>query len=165
MFCCNVHLQVDYISACIMNAVYKDFCSLAVIEVYLGSMAGVGEMIPMGTSHKRSMSLVATVWYEWTLLPLPPLTSRTPLCSHFPNADWFHKARAYSLLLTEWLFLWRPEPCTLPAICSSFEGTVIWFSSSIPWIFGFPSLSLVEKSFYFQENNKTKVRTRAVDAE
>lgn len=156
MFYCNVHLHVYYISVCVMNAVSKEFCCLAVTEVYLRSMAGTGEIIPVGTSHKCSVSLVVIVLREeWTRLPLPLLTSRTLRCSHLPNVDWFHKAGADCLLLTEWLFLWPPGLCKLPAICICLEVTVICFSSSILIIFGFSSLWLVGKSFYFRKNNRT----------
>lgn len=141
MFCCNVHLHMDYISVCITDAVYKDLSCLAITEVCLGSMAGIGEVIPMGTSYKCSVNPVMIIGYEeWTLLALPPLTSRTPPCSHLPNANWFHKAGDGYLLLTEWLFLWPPGPCALPAICICFEGTAIWFSSCVLWIFVFLSL-------------------------
>lgn len=61
VLCCNVHLRGDYISVCIMNAVYKGFCCLAITEVYLESMAGIREMIPMGTSRKCSVSRVMIV--------------------------------------------------------------------------------------------------------
>lgn len=49
---CSAAMSIFCISVCIMSAFYKGFCVLAIIYIYLGSMAGAGETTLLSTSHK-----------------------------------------------------------------------------------------------------------------